>query len=227
MKTSIDGDLTDWSVELIDTGSTGRGTNKLGDGDFDFMMRLDNKLFGDKEKLRRILIKNLGEIESSVLTDAGDLRLKGVKIDNETIVDIDISFAKKTDKLLYSTDEAVRDRLETIKKNNPDKYKLVVGNILLAKNVLKEAGAYKPNRGEVPQGGLGGVGVENWILQNGGSFVDAATSFLNASEGKTFNEFCSSYRIWDFGDNHLADKKGIYPHDNFVSGNMSEEGYTL
>ena len=226
MKTSIDGDLTEGSVELIDTGSTGRGTNKLGDGDFDFMMRLDNKLFGDKEKLRRILIKNLGEIESSVLTDAGDLRLKGVKIDNETIVDIDISFAKKTDKLLYSTDEAVRDRLETIKKNNPDKYKLVVGNILLAKNVLKEAGAYKPNRGEVPQGGLGGVGVENWILQNGGSFVDAATSFLNASEGKTFNEFCSSYRIWDFGDNHLADKKGIYPHDNFVSGNMSEEGYT-
>lgn len=30
---------------------------------------------------------------------------------------------------------------------------------------------------------------------------------------------------WDFGDNHLAERRGQYSHDNFVSNNMSETGY--
>ena len=90
---------------------------------------------------------------------------------------------------------------------------------------MKEAGAYKPNRGDTPQGGLGGVGVENWILQNGGSFLQAATSFLEASKGKSFEEFQKTYKIWNFGSNHLAIKNGTYPHNNFVVDNMSEEGY--
>lgn len=120
---------------------------------------------------------------------------------------------------------ALRDRLSTIKKIDPEKYKYVVANILLAKRVLKEAGAYKPNRGEIPQGGLGGVGIENWILQNGGSFIDAAKSFVAEAERKSFSEFQSNYQIWDFGDNHLAERKGQYPHDNFVSKNMSDAGY--
>ena len=95
----------------------------------------------------------------------------------------------------------------------------------LRNKVLKEAGVYKPNRGEVPQGGLGGVGIENWILQNGGSFIDAARSFIEAAEGKTFEQFKDTYKIWDFGENHLAEKRGKYVHDNFVTGNMSEQGY--
>ena len=31
-------------AEVVDTGSTGRGTNEPGDGDFDFMIRLDNRV---------------------------------------------------------------------------------------------------------------------------------------------------------------------------------------
>lgn len=231
LKTDIDGDLTEGVVELIDTGSTGRGTNKPGDGDFDFMMRLDKSLLSNHAKtqeLKNTILKNLGKSEKSTsneLTITGDFRLKSVQLDNETNVDIDISFVRKTDKISYSTDMSLRDRLTTIAKNDPEKYKYVVANILLAKQVLKQAEAYKPNRGEVPQGGLGGVGVENWILQNGGSFIDAAQSFVEAAEGKTFKEFSSTYQIWDFGDNHLAARKGTYPHDNFVANNMSESGY--
>ena len=231
LKTDIDGDLTEGVVELIDTGSTGRGTNKPGDGDFDFMMRLDKSLLSNHAKtqeLKNTILKNLGKSEKSAsneLTITGDFRLKSVQLDNETNVDIDISFVRKTDKISYSTDMSLRDRLTTIAKNDPEKYKYVVANILLAKQVLKQAEAYKPNRGEVPQGGLGGVGVENWILQNGGSFIDAAQSFVEAAEGKTFKEFSSTYQIWDFGDNHLAARKGTYPHDNFVTNNMSESGY--
>ena len=228
LKTNIDGDLTEGFVELIDTGSTGRGTNKPGDGDFDFMMRLDKAILSNSsklDKLKQTILKNLGKENSSEITGAGDFRLKGVQIDNKTNVDIDITFTKKTDKIAYSTDMALRDRLATIKKIDPEKYKYVVANILLAKRVLKEAGAYKPNRGEIPQGGLGGVGIENWILQNGGSFIDAAKSFVAEAERKSFSEFQSTYQIWDFGDNHLAERNEQYPHDNFVSKNMSDAGY--
>lgn len=228
LKTNIDGDLTENYVELIDTGSTGRGTNKPGDGDFDFMMRLDKSILSNPSKLNELkqtILKNLGKEHSSELTETGDFRLKSVQLDNNINVDIDITFTEKTDKVLYSTDMALQDRLETIKKMKSEKYKYVVANILLAKQVLKKAEVYKPNRGEIPQGGLGGVGIENWILQNGGSFIDAAKSFVEASEGKSFSEFQSIYQIWDFGDNHLAERRGQYVHDNFVANNMSESGY--
>lgn len=228
LKTNIDGDLTEGFVELIDTGSTGRGTNKPGDGDFDFMMRLDKAILSNPSRLNELkqtILRNLGREKSSDLTGTGDFRLKSVQIDSDTSVDIDITFTKKTDKVSYSTDMALQDRLATIQRNNPEKYKYVVANILLAKQVLKKAEAYKPNRGEIPQGGLGGVGIENWILQNGGSFIDAARSFVEAADGKSFSEFRSIYQIWDFGDNHLAERRGQYAHDNFVANNMSEAGY--
>lgn len=228
LKTNIDGDLTDGFVELIDTGSTGRGTNKPGDGDFDFMMRLDKSIISDPSKLhilKTAMLTKLGQEHTTEMTGNGDFRLKNVEVDSNTHVDIDVTFTEKTDKVYYSTDVALKDRLDTIKKADPEKYKYVVANILLAKQTLKNAEVYKPNRGETPQGGLGGVGIENWILQNGGSFIDAANSFIEAADGKSFSEFQSSYHIWDFGDNHLAERRGQYPHDNFVTSNMSEEGY--
>ncbi len=228
LKTNIDGDLTNGIVELIDTGSTGRGTNKPGDGDFDFMMRIDKTILSDPTKLwrlKRTILKNLGRENSAEITGDGDFRLKNVSLDNDTNVDIDITFAQKSDGITYSTDMALQDRLTTIKREDPEKYKYVVANILLAKQVLKQANAYKPNRSDATQGGLGGVGIENWILQNGGSFIDAAREFVEASDGKSFSEFSETYQIWDFGENHLAERKGFYPHDNFVTNNMSEAGY--
>lgn len=228
MKTNISGDLTDGFAELIDTGSTGRKTNVPGEGDFDFMMRLDRSMLispSKTDKLKQVLLRNFGEVNLPKLTSTGDFRFKGVQIDTETNVDIDITFTIKNDKISYSTDMALQDRLTTIKKINPEKYKYVVANIILAKQVLKEAGVYKTDHSEEPQGGLGGVGIENWILQNGGSFMDAAKSFIEASEGKSFEEFKKNYYIWDFGENHLAERRGLYPYDNFVANNMSQSGY--
>lgn len=227
MKTYIDGDLSEGSAEVLDTGSTGRGTNKPGDGDFDFMMRLDKSIILDGTKLKtlkEIISKNLEIVEKRAVTNVGDFRFVGVQID-DICVDIDITFVQKTNKISYSTDMALQDRLETIRKTNPENYKYVIANILLAKRVLKEVEAYKPNRGNIPQGGLGGVGIENWILQNGGSFHDAALSFVQAAEGKNFDEFKRENRIWDFGENHVAANKDFYTHDNFIYYNMSENGY--
>ncbi len=55
-------DLKPGIVEFIDTGSTGRGTNMPGDGDFDYMVRMD-KILNDnptefKNSLREALRKN-------------------------------------------------------------------------------------------------------------------------------------------------------------------------
>lgn len=227
LKTAIDGDLSNGIVELIDTGSTGRGTNKPGDGDFDFMMRIDRNILNNPQIMVAVkakIMSKLGEEHASEVTGAGDFRLKDVELE-DVKVDIDISFVEKTASTTYSTDMALKERLEQIKKQDPRAYKYVVANILFAKQVLKKAEAYKPNRGDVPQGGLGGVGIENWVLQHGGSFVDAAKSFLEAAEGRSFEEFKKVYQVWDFGENHFAERKGIYPHDNFVAGNMSEQGY--
>ncbi len=228
LKTKIDGELTEGIVELIDTGSTGRGTNAINDGDFDFMMRLDKAIMMDNEKLETI--KKAIESEFESVDEKGyangDFRHKGVKFaDFDEKVDIDISFTQKLDKINYSTDMALQDRLNSIKKQDPQRYNLVIANILYAKKILKENEVYKSSHSAIPQGGLGGVGVENWILQNGGSFVAAAENFLKATEGKTYDQFKEDYQIWDFGENHLNAKKGNYLFDNFITNNMNEVGY--
>lgn len=229
-KNRIDGDLAEGVVELIDTGSTGRFDNAPGSGDFDYMMRVDKSIISNPQKLAEIsdaLLIRFGKTEhaASEVLGNGDLRLKGVHIDGlDKPVDIDISFVQKTNKTQYSTDMALADRLETIRRQSPEKHQQIVANIIFAKKFLKLAEAYKPNRGETPQGGLGGVGVENWILQNGGSFLAAARDFMAVAEQcSSFDEFCSRYTIWDFGENHMA--KGEKQHDNFVSDNMSTAGY--
>ena len=229
-KNYIDGDLTEGFVELIDTGSTGRFDNTPGSGDFDYMMRVDKSIMDNPAKLAQIsnaLLSKLGKTEHAAgeVLDNGNLRLKGVFIKGlDTPVDIDISFTQKTNKVQYSTDMALADRLKSIRKQSPEKHQQVVANIIFAKQFLKAAGSYKPNRGESPQGGLGGVGVENWVLQNGGSFLSAAKEFMSVAEKcENFDEFKTKYVVWDFGENHMA--KGERQHDNFVTDNMSAVGY--
>ena len=83
----------------------------------------------------------------------------------------------KNSKVEYSTDMCIKDRLATIESLYPDKYALVIANILLAKKFFKEIGIYKRF-----DGGLGGVGVENFILQHNGSFYDAASHFVAVAD---------------------------------------------
>ena len=224
LKTIIDGDLTTGYVEVIDTGSTGRNTNKIGDGDFDFLIRFDKSIMCDYQLLNSVkekLKEKFGKVGSDEVISTGDFRFKKVKLGDEDVVDIDMSFVQRTDEIDYSTDMALNDRFNSIYKQAPEKYDYVLANIILAKQILSEGSAYKSRE----DGGLGGGGVENWILQNGGSFYDAAISFLECSEGKNFEEFKSSYYIWDFGAGHYAVKRGQYPYRNFVVDNMSSDGY--
>ena len=228
-------ELLSGTVEIIDTGSTGRATNLPGDGDFDFMVRLDASIFNKPENLKQSLkdaLTRCGKPKKGVMTRTGDFRLKGVSIEGlKEKVDLDLSFTKRTDEIEYSTEECIKDRLETIRRKSPEDYEYVVANILMAKTFLKESGVYKkssspaPKKGEKDtRGGLGPVGIENWILQNGGSFEKAARDFLEVSTQCTgLEDFQKKYAIWDFGENYMAGKS--YSHDNFVY-NMNENGYS-
>ena len=255
-KDYLDGDLTENIVEMIDTGSTGRQTNAPGSGDFDYLARLDRSILNDPTKKQQITdalltafgkadevngtsnqIDNLdhNEDEEGEASQAdnksrivnGNLRLKQVSIDGlAEPVDIDITFAQKTNKVQYPTDAALADRLSNIKNQSETKYQQVLANIIYAKQFLKAAGAYKPRRSPEAEGvgGLGGVGIENWVLQHGGSFKQAARDFLDVADNcSSFEDFCAHYPVWDYGENH----KGIRskPHDNFVADNMNPEGY--
>lgn len=241
-------DLEPGIVEFIDTGSTGRGTNEPGDGDFDFMVRMDRILSESPQHFKDLIRKELAKIsnpEKSEEIGKGDFRYKGVTIDGlDKKIDLDLTFTDRTNEIEYSTEESIKDRLSTIKEESEENYKYVVANILLAKKVLKESGVYKKSNAPAPEkgkpdtrGGLGAVGIENWILQNGGSFEKASKEFLNVAglinDDGTLNEngsavefkkFQEIYSIWDFGENWTSLEKDIYPHDNFIN-NMSIEGY--
>ena len=215
LKTEIDHNLENGTAEFIDTGSTGRNTNIPKDGDFDYIMRLDKEIISNHVKaneVKSLLLEELGK-DKAYEVQNDRIRLKDVEIEElDKLIDIDISFVQKTDRMDYSSDQALKDILNSIKKQHPREYSLVIANVIEAKKTLKEAGVYKKF-----EGGLGGIGIENWVLQNGGSFKDAATSFIEASKGKSLSEFQSTYPVWDFGENHYSTESGNYKYDNFIT----------
>ena len=218
-------------IELVEAGSTDRYTNVPSlDGsqkwDFDFTIRFNPELTW---KVKQILENDLQAEGHITKTSTYKVRLVDVTIPGlEKPLDIDFSLTPQKDNYL-STEDAIKERLENMRAQDPQKYRLVLANIMYAKDMLKKAGSYKPARGilegDRQNGGLGGVGIENWILQNGGSLIDACEEFLRHAEGKEFKDFEQEYAIMDFGANHVAKSKRIWPYDNFIINNMRYLGY--
>lgn len=231
--TEIGGDISKESIELIDTGSTGRGTNIPGDGDFDFMLKCSS-IAEQKELIEEIKTILVGNEKGG--TNEFNIRYTDVKIEGlESTVEVDITTEQKRLETEYSSDMCIRERLDTIKRTYGDEQlNAVIDNILVAKKVLKENGLYKKTGsvGSTEYGGFGGIGVENWILQNGGSFIEAMQTFLENAIDKDgneieFEEFKKKYPIYDFGQNH-RDKKDNNEdkkeHDHYIEG-LSECGF--
>ncbi len=216
--TAIDGfskDLSPNVAEIYSTGSTARNTNVPGDSDYDYLIKIDSSIYSNPElyeKFKRVMKEELG------LSDGFGGKICGTAhTPSGEEIDIEISFCQRTDKVEYSTDAALKERLDNIKAQYPNQYDLVVANIVRAKQVLKQAGAYKSAKSDATQGGLGGIGIENWVLQHGGSFIDAAVSFVSAADKyQTFDEFRRHYHVFDMGSNHYSDKSKDYPHEDFV-----------
>ena len=228
-------DLSQGNIDLLETGSTSRGTNVPGDADYDFMTRVGR----NDLKNTYAVIRNLNSSFSPQTNISHDNRFRGkdIKLDGiEEPIDIDISFTQKRDKVDYSTDTCLSDLLRTIEKEYPEQFPLVKANIVYAKKILKAGSAYKSRKSFEAEGGLGGIGVEYWILQNGGSLINAVNSFLAQAvkDGNIipYEEFKDKYQVWDFGKNHEpreikigSSEKIVFPYDEFVSCNMSEKGY--
>ena len=234
-------DLSQGNIDLLETGSTSRGTNVPGDADYDFMTRVGRNDLNNTAAV----IRDLNSLFSPQTNISHDNRFRGkdIKLDGiEEPIDIDISFTQKRDKVDYSTDTCLSDLLRTIEKEYPEQFPLVKANIVYAKKILKAGKAYKSRRSSEAEGGLGGIGVEYWILQNGGSFINAVNSFLvqAVKDGNIipYEEFKDKYQVWDFGKNHEpreikigsserigSSEKIVFPYDEFVSCNMSKEGY--
>ena len=219
------GDLSSQIVEFIDTGSTGRGTNIPGDGDFDFMLKCSSM----QEQVDMIKqIKSFLNGNPKGGDNEYNIRYENVKIKGlDETVDIDVTSEKKSLETEYSSDLCIRDRLEHIERNyDSTVLQNVVDNIIVAKKKLKELGTYKKTGSDkaTENGGFGGIGVENWILQNGGSYILAMETFLDtAKETENFEEFNKRYPIYDFGQNHRTGiRKG--EHDHYIEG-LSAKGF--
>lgn len=226
--------LDDETIELIDTGSTGRGTNIPEEGaeplfDFDFIIRVEPSMLN---KVRECLSKGFDvddPTDQFLRKDDFRIRLRKVIIPGiDRPLDVDFSFVPEKEKYL-STEASIETRLDNMKAQNEAQYRLVLANIMYAKKYLKSYGVYKPSKGlplgEEDKGGLGGIGIENWVLEHGGSFIDAATSFMECAEGKEYLDFLGSYSVVDYGKNHISVSKNKFPYDNYLLNNLGIIGY--
>jgi hypothetical protein len=198
-----------------------------GDYDFDYILRLDADLqHKDTEKIPVLvaaLTERLGGVSKDSHSDNNggfQLRLLGATNVAEQPVDIDIGFVPKAEVQLFTTNQAISERLAWIRNHvSEEAYETTITNIVLAKDLLKKGGAYK----KVEHGGMGGVGVENWILLNGGNLEQAFRAFWDvaheAGQTRSFVDFQSSYKILDPGINLKFNK-----HDDFVKV-LKPEGY--
>ena len=233
---AFNGNLSSGICELLETGSTSRFSNIPDDCDFDFMLKLDRKYTINPEIVTQIIdiLKRELKPTDMIPTKNNRFRGTGITISDFSGLDIDISIDQRRNDNSYSSEMCLNDRYESIKKQYPDCYPLVLANIVKAKQILKEKHVYK-----ALEGGMGGIGVENWILQNGGSFRLAAEDFVAHAyrDGSLidYDEFKSIYHVFDFGSNHEPKKKFkspyephediYYPYDDYIADNLTKEKY--
>ncbi|MBQ9319111.1 MAG: hypothetical protein IJR82_05720 [Bacilli bacterium] len=225
--TKFNGNLENGICELIETGSTSRFSNVPNDADFDFMLKVDRNIISNKDTVKKIIDIFKQEFKPEHMIPTVPNRFRGEKIEiNGVLTDIDISEDQRID--IYSSEKALEDRYNSIKMQYPEYYLYALANVVKAKQFLKDNHIYK-----AVDGGMGGIGVENWILQNGSSFQIAALDFLSHAYNidgslKSFDNFKRSYYVFDYGCNHEPRKKypGVYyPYDNYIADNLKEPVY--
>lgn len=209
---------------LFNIGSSGRHTNLPNDFDFDYNLILDSPSYGKLEQLKQQIISafsHQGEIPSA---ESSQIRLSGVTDFGSNPIDFDIGLNNTASTLVFASHEAIEQKLNSIRENYGEStYQEVIANIILAKKILKENHAYK--KGNIQDGGFGGIGTENWILANNGSIKKAFETFWQAAhDGNrklTLDEFRKKYFILDPGENLRDTGRN---HDNFIF-TLTETGY--
>jgi hypothetical protein len=214
-------------TKFFDIGSTNRQTNTPENFDLDFIFKLEAKDFSRVTEIAqgienvltfdREYFYNLNEgyyqFGIKDITAIGEQKLKKT-------FNLDISFLSLADLDEYSTHDAISDKLNYIKHYyGVSAYEQVIANIILTKQILKANDAYKIGK----FGGIGGPGVENWVLANGGNMEEAFRSFQSVAyeDGQrlTCDKFQEKYKIWNAGANNR-----LHIHGNFID-NLKSNGY--
>jgi hypothetical protein len=211
---------------LADTGSTGRGTNMPKDYDFDLSLLIPISSFSSVHRIYESLKEKFNADEVEFYFEGrsyAQIRLYGAKIDGRSL-DIDIGVNSKANKAVFASYQAVSMKLQDIRnEQGEDAYNETIANIVLTKQVLKESQAYKTLSKSGGDGGIGGIGVENWILANGGNMIAAFRSFWSAAhvngQRLSLDEFRSHYKVFNAGVNLK-----LLRSDNYMN-NLTQEGY--
>lgn len=210
---------------ITDTGSTGRGSALDEKFDFDLAVKLDDndwdKVSGMMDKLKSVFPMETSYENKGMMM----FRSKEVEIGGHKMT-IDVGFNKKSDSEEFDAHTALGEKYRSIEKTHGRQALLnTLTNVRFAKKKLKEAGCYKKGLGDNgQQGGLGGIGVEYWIIQNGGDAVRAFGNFLKVAvvdnTAIPFEEFKKTYKVFSAGVNIRGNQKV----ENFVE-NMTDVGY--
>ncbi len=138
-----------------------------------------------------------------------NLLFSGIEDILKSIKEIDIQKYS----IMPNSKTAIESKLNSIRSQDIEKYKLVLANIELAKRQLEQTGNV-----------LSEECIENWILSNGGSYIDAAKDFLKNSSNKDFASFKNDYAIWNFDERKLGSMDNGYNHHNFID-DLDEQSY--
>lgn len=219
-----DFDTSVLGAKLYNIGSSGRNTNIPNDFDFDYTLILDVPGYSKASKIKEIILSKFDHTDGAPTDQDSQIRMSQVTGISSEPIDLDIGINTFADTLIFSSNESIEQKLNSIKQNfGEEGYQEVVANIILTKQILKENHAYK--KGNSQDGGLGGIGVENWILDNNGNIEKAFKTFWKASHQDgmiiPLDEFRKIYPILDAGQNLRETNR---THDNF-SFVLTEKGY--
>lgn len=220
-------------AELYDSWSTWRWTEiRSDDVDLDFTLLVNSEDYDRLDEIKKVIHEKIWTIESSDHERAewNWFQIKSLKnnlwrdVWYENWINFELLIEKKIKSYLYPSNIAMQDRFSKIEELcGKEALDFVKQNIVIMKRLLKSQWTYKNT-----QWWIWWIGVENWIMQHHGNFIEALEAFENVAyeweyvEGKEsipLEKFKNLYPIWDSWHNVVSGG-----NDNFVS-KMTDTGY--
>lgn len=211
-------------AEIHDSWSTWRWTDiPTKDVDLDFTLLLDVKDYNRIDEIRKIIHEEIWTRESNDHAVQEWWNQIKSKINNiwksrerPNWIPLDLLILKKSQVIDYSSSDAMKEKLEFIRRNLWEKdLDRVRTNVIIMKKLLKWKWCYKK-----PEWWISWIWVENWIAQNHWSFIEALESFEKIAywweyapwkRPMSLNEFKKNYPIYDAWENYKD-----WWNDNFV-----------
>ena len=220
-------------AELYDSWSTWRWTEiRSDDIDLDFTLLVNSEDYDRLDEIKEVIHEKIWTIESADHERAewNWFQIKSLKnnlwkdVWYQNWINFELLIEKKTRSYLYPSNIAMQDRFSKIEElYGKDTLDFVKQNIVIMKKLLKSQWTYKNI-----QWWIWWIGVENWIMQHHGNFIEALEAFEDVAydwkylEGKDnipLEKFKNLYPIWDSWHNVISGD-----NDNFVL-KMTDAGY--